>query len=93
MVLVSLVSFVSLKDSEQITVPIRMKKEKYYKEIVVSSQFTSICNIDGYTKHIHKRTTHKTVPVSIVSIMCSENSRQKRFFVRLNVTVYLTSWD
>ena len=50
MVPVSLVSIVSLKNSEQRTVPIRMEKEKYYGEIVVSSLFTLLCNNDVYTK-------------------------------------------
>ena len=63
-----------------------MEEEKYYGEITVSSLLISICNICGYTKHIHKRTINKTVPVSIVSIVCLKNSRQKRCFVRHNVT-------
>ena len=49
-----------------------MEEKKYYGEIVVSSLHTSICDNGGYTKHIHKRTTNKTVPVSIVSIVCSK---------------------
>ena len=72
---------------------IRMEEKKYYGEIAVSSLHTSICDNGGYTKHIHKCTTNKMVPVSIVSIVCSKNRRQKRCFVRLNVTGYLTSWD
>ena len=54
-----------------------MYKEKYYREIAVSSLLTSICNNGGYTKHIHKRTTNKTVPVSIVSIVCSKIASRK----------------
>ena len=69
------------------------RKKKYYGEIAVSSLLTSICNNGGYTKHIHKRTTNKTVPVFIVSIVCSKNSRQKRYFVQHNVTGYLTLWN
>ena len=65
-----------------------MEESIYYGEIAVSSLHTSICNNGGYTKHIHKRTTNKTVPVSIVSIVCSKNSRRKMVQIRMEEEIY-----
>ena len=56
-----------------------MEEEKYYEEIAVKSLFTSVCNTGGYTKHIHKHIRVKTIPVCIVSIVSSKNSRQNMF--------------
>ena len=70
-----------------------MEEKKYHEEIAVSSLHTSIYDNGGYTKQIHNRITKKMVPVSIVSIVCSKKKRQKRCFVWLNVTEYLTWWD
>ena len=53
-----------------------MEEVKYYGEIAVSSLLTSICDNGGYTNHILTHTRIKTVPVSLVSIMCSKDSKE-----------------
>ena len=53
-----------------------------------SSLLTSICDNGGYMKHIQKHTRIKMVLVSIVSILCSKNSRRKTVGIRMKEEKY-----
>ena len=52
------------------------------------SLLTSLCYNVGYWKQIQEYTRVKTVPVSLVSSMCSKNSGQKRVWTQMEDEIY-----
>ena len=73
--MVSLVSILCSKISEERTVLIRMEKQKYY----ISSLLNSLFNNDVHTKQIHKRIPDKWYWFPLFSIVCSKNIGRKMF--------------
>ena len=82
MVPVSIFSVVFLKNSGQKKFGHIFRKKNIIGRSL-TSVLNSIFNIGGYRKEIQNRTRNKTVPVTIVSVMCLKNSKQKTFATRI----------
>ena len=67
--------------TENVCIP--MEEDQHYVEIAVLSLVNSICNNSGYTKHIHKRTRNKTVPVSTVFYCLFKHQQTENICIRI----------